>query len=325
MDALMQIELAVTHFLQSLGVWLQYPMQAFTFLGNELFFLLVMPAIYWSIDATIGFRTGMMLILSGGLNSAFKILFHSPRPFWVDRKVTAYASEISFGLPSGHSQNSAAIWGIIAASKKKKWLTILVILVVFFIGVSRIYLGVHFLRDVLLGWLIGALIVLAYMKLEPSVSAWLVKKTVSQQYGVAFLLSIVLILLGLLSLILSNNYPPQDAWIQNALAAGAERPAPFSMDGILTIAGVAFGFGSGYAWWRHKFNGYTINCSPVKRLARYLVGLVGIVILYFGLKMILPEEPLLLGWFTRYFRYALIGFWVTGLAPLVFRLLRLDR
>ncbi len=325
MDALMQFELAITHFLQGLGSWLQYPMQAFTFLGNELFFLLVMPALYWSIDAKLGFRTGMMLILSGGLNSAFKILFHSPRPFWIDRQVTAFASETSFGLPSGHSQNSAAIWGIIAASKKKPWLTTLVILVVFFIGLSRIYLGVHFVRDVVLGWLLGALIVLAYLKLEPRVASWLKAKSHVQQQWIAFLFSIVLILIGIFSLLLSKHFSLPAEWTQNALAAGAESPDPFALDGILTIAGVAFGFSSGYAWWHHKFTRYTINCSPVKRLARYALGLIGIVILYFGLKIILPEDPLFLGWVMRYFRYALIGFWVTGLAPLCFRLLRLDR
>ena len=166
MDWLMQIELTFTLFLQSLGGWLEFPMQAFTFLGNELFFLLIMPALYWSIDPIIGFRAGMMLILSGGLNSCFKILFHSPRPFWMDARVEAMTSEVSFGLPSGHSQNSAAIWGMLAASEKKKWTTIIILVIVFFIGLSRIYLGVHFVRDVLSGWLVGGLIILLYLKLE---------------------------------------------------------------------------------------------------------------------------------------------------------------
>ncbi len=80
MDALIEFEILFTAFWQNLGAWLEYPMQAFTFLGSELFFLLVMPALYWSIDPVIGFRAGMMLILSGGLNSVFKMLFRTPRP-----------------------------------------------------------------------------------------------------------------------------------------------------------------------------------------------------------------------------------------------------
>jgi hypothetical protein len=62
----------------------------------------------------------------------------------------------------------------------------------------------------------------------------------------------------------------------------------------------------------------------MKRLLRYLVGLVGIFILYFGLKLLLPEEPLMIGIVIRYARYALIGFWVTFLAPWLFRRLHLD-
>ena len=55
MDALIDFEIAFTLFIQNLGNWLEMPMQAFTFLGSELFFLLIMPALYWSIDPVIGF------------------------------------------------------------------------------------------------------------------------------------------------------------------------------------------------------------------------------------------------------------------------------
>lgn len=325
MEILTQFEIPFTLFLQSLGSWLEYPMQAFTFLGNELFFLLVMPAIYWAIDPQIGFRTGMMLILSGGINSFFKFLFHSPRPFWVDERVTAYSSETGFGLPSGHSQNSAAIWGIIAASLKKKWATIVIALLVFFIGISRIYLGVHFLRDVLSGWLIGVLLVVIYMKLETPVSSWLQKKTLIYQVLLGFLLSLLLIGLGLLGQTTSRTFSVPPAWIQTAVSSGADAPDPYNIEGVITIAGVALGFTAGYAWYRARFGTYTVKCASSKRILRYVIGLVGIVVLYFGLKLVFPEEPFLLGMILRYIRYALIGFWVTALAPLAFRALHLDR
>ena len=87
MDALIDFEIAVTLFFQNLGAWLEMPMQAFTFLGSELFFLLIMPALYWSIDPVIGFRAGMMLVISVGFNTALKIFVHTPRPYWVDARV----------------------------------------------------------------------------------------------------------------------------------------------------------------------------------------------------------------------------------------------
>ncbi len=325
MEALIDFEIAFTTFWQNLGGWLEYPMQAFTFLGSELFFLLVMPALYWSIDPVIGFRAGMMLILSGGLNSVFKILFHTPRPFWVDSNVRAYSSETSFGMPSGHSQNSAAIWGIIAATIRSKWAYILAVVLVFFIGLSRIYLGVHFLHDVLTGWLAGILIILLYIKFEAPVSGWLKSKTFAFQILVSFLFGVSFILLGYLAQLSTSKWVLPTEWTTLALAAGAEAPDPFNLEGVITIAGVAFGFTAGFAWWRNKFGVYEIRCSSVKKLARYTFGLMGIVVLYFGLKLVFPEEPLLVGGTFRFIRYTLIGMWVTFIAPWFFRLLHLER
>lgn len=325
MEALIDFEIAFTTFWQNLGGWLEYPMQAFTFLGSELFFLLVMPALYWSIDPVIGFRAGMMLILSGGLNSVFKILFHTPRPFWVDSNVRAYSSETSFGMPSGHSQNSAAIWGIIAATIRSKWAYILAVVLVFFIGLSRIYLGVHFLHDVLTGWLAGILIILLYIKFEAPVSGWLKSKTFAFQILVSFLFGVSFILLGYLAQLSTSKWVLPTEWTTLALAAGAEAPDPFNLEGVITIAGVAFGFTAGFAWWRNKFGVYEIRCSSIKKLARYTFGLMGIVVLYFGLKLVFPEEPLLVGGTFRFIRYTLIGMWVTFIAPWFFRLLHLER
>lgn len=324
MDWLMQMEVNFILFLQSLGTWLEIPMEGFTFLGNELFFLLVMPALYWSIDPKIGFRTAMMLILSVGLNTYVKILAHSPRPYWVDSRVQAYSSEVSFGLPSGHSQNSAAIWGMIAASIKKRWMLIISLIIIFFVGVSRMYLGVHFLRDVLLGWAIGGLIIFVYLKLETPVAGWLVKRTLWEQLLLAALFAAVLLGLGYLSRLLSIGWGLPEQWSTQAVAAGAEKPDPYSLGGIITIAGVAFGFTGGYALHRHKYGETRIANSGLKRLACYTLGLIGIVAIDFGLKIVFPEDPPLVEAVFRFIRYALIGLWVTYIAPLLFKAFKLD-
>lgn len=320
----MEIELLVNLFFQNLGGWLESLMQAFTFLGNELFFLLIMPALYWSIDPATGFRAGMMLIISGGLNSSLKMLFHSPRPYWIDPQVKAMASETSFGLPSGHSQNSAAIWGMIAASLRKKWAWSVALVVIFLVGISRLYLGVHFLRDVLSGWLIGGLIVILYLVLEAPVSRWLSTRPFGIQLMFSFLFSLVLIGIGLLSQTSRNSFSLPQEWVQNAVAAGAEAPNPYNLEGVITIAGVAFGFTSGYAWWRHKYGVGLLNATPIKRLARYGLGLLGIVALYFGLNLVFPQEPALMDGIFRFIRYSLIGVWVTAIAPWIFKKLHLE-
>ncbi len=91
-------------WLQGLGEGLKAPMQLFTFLGTEEFFLVVMPAILWCLDAALGIRLGFILLASDGLNGTLKLAFGWPRPYWVSDQVRALASESSFGIPSNPSK-----------------------------------------------------------------------------------------------------------------------------------------------------------------------------------------------------------------------------
>ncbi|MDP2974769.1 MAG: hypothetical protein Q8N45_01020, partial [Anaerolineales bacterium] len=84
--------------LQKRGDWLTLPMKAFAFLGTEEFFMLILPALYWSIDAGLGLRVGVILLLSSGVNHALKLAFHGPRPYWFSQQVSALAVETSFGV-----------------------------------------------------------------------------------------------------------------------------------------------------------------------------------------------------------------------------------
>jgi membrane-associated phospholipid phosphatase len=247
MDTLMQFEILITLFFQHLGTWLTIPFTAITFLGNEEFYLLVLPALYWCIDAMLGFQVGVMLVLTNSINGILKIIFHSPRPFWVDSRVKAYTSETSFGLPSGHAQNAASIWGTLAVGLKKKWATIICVAAIILIGLSRIYLGVHFTRDVICGWLIGLALLLIYFWIEKPVARWIGPKSLSFKIVVSFLVSLLIIAIGLLINTEYAGWQLPAAWIQNAQAAGAGTPDPFNQEGNFTIAGVWFGFTAGYA------------------------------------------------------------------------------
>jgi hypothetical protein len=83
----------------SLGAWLTAD-ERITFLGDEEFYVLLLPILYWSFDQMIGLRVGMMLLLSNGFNTFFKFLFRTPRPFWISDSVT-HVHESSFGCPPG--------------------------------------------------------------------------------------------------------------------------------------------------------------------------------------------------------------------------------
>ncbi|RJF90478.1 phosphatase PAP2 family protein [Sphingomonas cavernae] len=90
-----------------------------------------------------------------------KALFHRPRPEIVERLTDVDAT---WSLPSGHAANSAAVYGAMALIATVLWwrkrqrhaiwtVTGLLVLV---IGLSRIWLGVHWPSDVVAGWLVGA-------------------------------------------------------------------------------------------------------------------------------------------------------------------------
>ena len=322
MESLFPIEINFTLFLQSLGDWLITPFKLITSLGNEEFYILIMPLLFWCINSVMGIRAGVMLLLSGGIKDFAKVLIHTPRPYWVDTRVKAFSAESSFGMPSGHSMDAASIWGVIAVSQKRRWVTWLAILLIFLIGLSRIFLGVHFLHDVLSGWLLGGLILWGYLAIEKPIIHWLNKKNLSTQIILAFLFSLVLIGMALLARLLINGWQIPALWIQNALAASDVVPDPLNISGSVTLAGVAFGFLGGLAWWVKKYGIPQVGKKTYRLIVRYLLGMVGLAILYVGLKLVLPEEPVVLGSILRFIRYALVGIWVTAGAPLLFRKLK---
>lgn len=320
----LQMEINFTLFLQSLGSWLATPMQLFSFLGSEYFYLLVFPAIYWCLDSAIGLRTGIVLALSVSTNSILKIFLHTPRPYWIDSRVRAFSSETSFGLPSGHAQNAVSVWGSLANGFKKRWLTIVSVLVIFMVGLSRIYLGVHFLHDVLAGWLAGVVLLALVRWGEKPFSRWIAGKSFSFQLAFVFGVSAVIVLLGHLAVSVSSGFIVPESWVMQALTGGDSAPTPYSLEGIYTIAGVFFGFSAGFAWLRNKYGGYKVEGSLEKRVLRFCIGLASLAVIYLVLKLIAPVQPQWLADGVRFLRYAIIGLWIAAGAPVLFKKLKLD-
>jgi len=303
-------------FLQNLGSWLKAPMEGFSFLGTEYFFLLLLPALYWCIEAGIGLRVGVILLLSTSVNDALKMAFHGPRPYWYSADVIGYAKETSFGVPSGHAQIATGVWGMLAASLRKWWAWFIAILVILLIGISRLYLGVHFPLDVILGWLIGALLLWLVIRFWGSVTKWLTKMSLGQQILASFLSSLILILFSLIpyAWLKSTNWQAPQSWAEYAKNA-------ITMSGAFTTAGTFFGLLAGLAWFDRQ--GGFDSAGPLgKRIMRYLVGVVGVVIFYLGLKvlfgLIAPDSEALFPDILRYIRYFLVGAWMSAGAPWVF-------
>lgn len=307
----------------SVGDWFIIPMRFFSYLGNEEFFLLVLPLVYWSVDSALGLRVGFILVTSNLFNYVGKLILAGPRPYWVSSQVRAlWLTETSFGVPSGHSQIPMTVWGMFAAYAKRAWVWGAALIIIFLIGFSRMYLGVHFPHDVLFGWLLGAVILWAFVSFWESVGAWVMKKTLSQQVLLAFVVSLLFIVLGYGTWASRSGYRIPETWVSNALLAGAEEPDPVNANSAFTSAGTFFGLAAGAAWIT-SLGGYQAAGLLEKRALRYVIGLVGVLILYMGLGAVFPRGDEFIYLFLRYIRYLLIGWWVAGGAPWVFVRLKL--
>ena len=102
------------------------------------------------------------ILASTLLNNALKLLFMRERPTW------KLYSPHGYSYPSGHAMSSLAFYGLIIyliikyyKGKGKKIIIGLISLLIFIIGISRIYLGVHYFTDVIGAYLfdIGYLII----------------------------------------------------------------------------------------------------------------------------------------------------------------------
>jgi len=294
----------------------------FSFLGTEYFYLLIMPALLWCVDARLGVRLGILFLLSASFNSILKLVFHAPRPFWLERKAGGFEFESSFGIPSGHAQNSMAVWGFLAAKQRvgKVWAAV----IIFLIGLSRLYLGVHFPTDVLAGWVIGGALLWAFLRYEDAGAAWLKQRRLGQQILVALCASLALIAIDLMILFLLRDWHLPNNWNQNMIAVAGNRtiPAILVPEGVVRPAGALLGFAAGAAWLSAQ-SGLNPQGTATQRVQRYFLGITGVVIIWFGLGHVFPKGDTFISYTCLYLRYALLGLWISALAPLLFMRLKL--
>ena len=113
----------------------------------------------------IGISTSFNLAFIALLNIILKNIVGRPRPSGYE-----IITETGYSFPSGHSMISAAFYGYLIyliykyiKNKKVKYtLIVLLSLLVFMIGISRVYLGVHYISDVIGGFLISATYLVVY-------------------------------------------------------------------------------------------------------------------------------------------------------------------
>ena len=311
---MMNTDLSIILFLQSYD-WAIPAMKFASFLGSLEFMLLCMPFLFWCWDAKRGFKVGLMLVTSHGLNAALKIALHGPRPYWIDPAVQAWSTQPSFGMPSGHAQNAVSIWGLTAHLIHKPWAIGLAAGACLLIGLSRIHLGVHFLGDVVVGWAVGAVLLVLAIRAIPVLEEKIGKMDLKGQILLSTLASLAIIALYLLGLASMQGWQTPMAWEANSLAASGEAIDPFSPVEAFSAAGMMLGISSGYAILKRR-GGFLADGPSSRRLVRYLLGMMILLLIWYGLEEAMQIEAA--SEILHYAKSLLAGLWVTLGGPLLF-------
>jgi membrane-associated phospholipid phosphatase len=259
-----------------------------TELGDETIFIVVVGLVYWTISKSYGYRYAMIFLSSVVLNETLKGLIRRPRPY-TTASVTSVVPETSgYSFPSGHAQNSTmqALLLNERFGALKRWIRPLLTTIVVLVGFSRIYLGQHYLSDVIAGVAVAAALYLVF-RFASSRTALTGGKAVL--VATPFLAVLMVI------------FQDKNLWI--------------------SVAGMIGGT-IGYVL-EQRFVRYDVRAPWLIQGLKFLLGISITLGLQEGLKLVLPygEATEFLTLVLDFIRYALLVMWVTLGAPATFKLL----
>lgn len=137
-----------------------------TLLGNPLTVIAIMAYLIYILRKNKNYYLPLIdaLLTSYLVNTLIKVLVARPRP-----EVLKLIEQDGYSFPSGHAMNSMAIYFMLfllinhymKKSVKKTILLITTMILPILIGLSRIYVGVHYATDVIAGWVLGLTIAYA--------------------------------------------------------------------------------------------------------------------------------------------------------------------
>ena len=283
--------------------------QFFTFLGEVEGYVLLVTLIYVAYDKRLAYRLAVLTLVTMSLNHLLKMLIMNPRPFisdgtyserWAVSPSKAEELATEYSTPSGHAMAGSAFYSYLFASVGNRPVRAACILLILLIGLSRPYLGVHYLEDVLIGWVLGAAIVLLSIRYAGRIAHLWRRFSHPQQIAIVAASSLVL-------------------WITTRVVGGwdvGDPPLAFvGYTGFLMGVVVAFPL-------EERATNFDPRSSAVWKTAlRYLL-CVGLVM---GALMVLDQafaavstDHSVLGTLLRYVRYALAGIAGIFLGPVLF-------
>lgn len=132
----------------------------FPHFASDYFYIIVLAVGYWGFKRKKLFiDLGFLVPLSTLINIILKNTFMLPRP---SQSLHLVPYHIDYGFPSGDVQVGMVFWGMIFLNTRSNILKISACFIVTGISLSRIYLGVHSIYDVIGGLTVGCVILAVY-------------------------------------------------------------------------------------------------------------------------------------------------------------------
>jgi undecaprenyl-diphosphatase len=255
-------------------------MKWLSMLGVESFYVVVLPILFWSINKRMGLRIAYVFLTSMYANAWLKEAIGVVRPVGIPgiRSLYVESATSAYSLPSGHAQGPMTFWLMIGKWIRKKWLWPFLILLVFAIGCSRLFLGLHWPLDVLVGWGLGLVFGLAGW----SMGKWWTYREYAFNIRLALAVAIPVALL----LVHRGSTAAEYAALLLGLGVGAVLESEYVCVDIDP------------AWW--------------KRICTAVIGIAGMI----ALKWVIKWSSDSTVWLVV--RDTLIGLWATLGAPYVF-------
>lgn len=314
-ESTIEFGLEATRWLQMTYPQLTAFMQVVSDFGRFEFYLLVLLFAYWCLNKRLGLHLSYILVLSGLFNGMLKHWWHQPRPFWLDGSLSA-DGESGYGLPSGHVQIATTVSFFLAAWFRQGWLWIFAVVYTLLMAISHIYLGVHFVHDVVLGFLVAVLLLGGYAGWRKVAHEPFKQRIFGQRLLFAAAMPLTLLSFHFLIVWLQGEPMWEREMRELGVAAQIE-----SYEAVIQYAAMLLGMGVGFTFEKNRVC-FKADGALWKRIVRYLLGMTVTLLIWRGGSMLTdiinPNDSLWLNYPLRFIRYTLLGLWVTYYAPSVF-------